>query len=320
MGLFLFISIKFVSLFKQNRYKLNNIKTEFTIKDLENFSGIKAHTIRIWEKRYNLLEPNRTDSNIRYYDINNLLKLLNVSYLNSNGYKISKISELPESKLNATVRELVSKNGADSQASNALKLAMLNFDENLFNVTYNNLIAQSSLRDVFKNIFLPFLNEIGLLWQVNSITPAHEHFITNLIKQKIFINIERLQLSSPTNFDKVFVLYLPMNEIHELGLLYLHFELLLHGYQSIYLGQSVPVSNLNDVQKVYNSICFVSYLTVEPSKITVSEYMENVANTVLNGTEDELWLLGRKTLEASDEANLKGVKIFKSIDLLLDNL
>lgn len=320
MGLFLFISIKFVYLFKQNRYTLNNIKTEFTIKDLENFSGIKAHTIRIWEKRYNLLEPNRTDSNIRYYDINNLLKLLNVSYLNSNGYKISKISELPESKLNATVRELVSKNGADSQASNALKLAMLNFDENLFNVTYNNLIAQSSLRDVFKNIFLPFLNEIGLLWQVNSITPAHEHFITNLIKQKIFINIERLQLSSPTNFDKVFVLYLPMNEIHELGLLYLHFELLLHGYQSIYLGQSVPVSNLNDVQKVYNSICFVSYLTVEPSKITVSEYMENVANTVLNGTEDELWLLGRKTLEASDEANLKGVKTFKSIDLLLNNL
>jgi len=299
---------------------LNNIKTEFTIKDLENFSGIKAHTIRIWEKRYKLLEPNRTDSNIRYYNIYNLQKLLNVSFLNSNGMKISKIAEMPESRLNATVREIISKNGFDTQASNTLKLAMLNFDENLFNVTYNNLIAQSSLRDVFKNIFLPFLNDIGLLWQVNSITPAHEHFITNLIKQKIFINIERLQLSSPTNFDKVFVLYLPMNEIHELGLLYLHFELLLHGYQSIYLGQSVPVSNLNDVQKVYNSICFVSYLTVEPSKITVSEYIENVANTVLKDTEDELWLLGRKTIESNDEVTQKGVKIFESIDLLLNNL
>jgi len=299
---------------------LNNIKTEFTIKDLENFSGIKAHTIRIWEKRYNLLEPNRTESNIRYYDIHNLQKLLNVSFLNTNGLKISKIAELPESKLNATVREIISKNGFDTQASNTLKLAMLNFDENLFNVTYNNLIAQSSLRDVFKNIFLPFLNEIGLLWQVNSITPAHEHFITNLIKQKIFINIERLQLSSPTNFDKVFVLYLPMNEIHELGLLYLHFELLLHGYQSIYLGQSVPVGNLNDVQKVYNSICFVSYLTVEPSKITVSEYIENVANTVLKGTEDELWLLGRKMKESNLEVTQKGVKLFESIDLLLNKL
>ncbi|WP_298368717.1 MerR family transcriptional regulator [uncultured Lutibacter sp.] len=299
---------------------MNNIKTEFTIKDLENFSGIKAHTIRIWEKRYNLLTPNRTESNIRYYDIYNLQKLLNVSFLNNNGLKISKVADLPESKLNATVREIISKKGADSQASNTLKLAMLNFDENLFNVTYNNLIAQSSLRSVYKNVFLPFLNEIGMLWQVNSITPAHEHFITNLIKQKIFINIERLQLSSPTNFDKVFVLYLPMNEIHELGLLYLHFELLLHGYQSIYLGQSVPVSNLNDVQKVYNSICFVSYLTVEPSKISVSNYIENVSNTVLNGTQDELWLMGRKTAEINDKVSLDKIKLFSSIEELLNNL
>lgn len=299
---------------------MNNIKSEFTIKDLENFSGIKAHTIRIWEKRYNILEPNRTDSNIRYYDINNLQKLLNVSLLNSNGLKISKIAELPESKINASVRELVAKKGLDTQASNSLKLAMLNFDENLFNVTYNNLIAQSSLRDVFKNIFLPFFNEIGLLWQVNSITPAHEHFITNLISQKIHINIERLQLSSPTNFDKIFVLYLPMNEIHDLGLLYLHFELLLHGYQSIYLGQSVPVANLNDVQKVYNNICFISYLTVEPSRISVEEYVDTVNNEVLADSDSELWLLGRKLTELEQELDFSKVKTFESIDVLLNKL
>jgi len=299
---------------------LNNIKTEFTIKDLENFSGIKAHTIRIWEKRYNILKPNRTDSNIRYYDINNLQKLLNVSLLNTNGLKISKIAELPDSKLNAAVRELVAKSGVDSQASNSLKLSMLNFDENLFNVTYNKLVAQTSLRDVFKNVFLPFLNEIGLLWQVNSITPAHEHFISNLIKQKIHINVERLQLSSPTNFDKVFVLYLPMNEIHELGLMYLHFELLLHGYQSIYLGQSVPVANLNDVQKVYDNVCFVSYLTVEPSRMSVSEYVETVRNTVLSESDNELWLLGRKLSEIEDKSAFENVKLFDSIDLLLNKL
>lgn len=299
---------------------MNNIKTEFTIKDLENFSGIKAHTIRIWEKRYNILQPNRTESNIRYYDISNLQKLLNVSLLNANGLKISKIAELPESKLNASVRELVTKNGVDSQASNSLKLSMLNFDENLFNITYNNLIAQSSLRDVFKNIFIPFLNEIGLLWQVNSITPAHEHFITNLIKQKISINIERLQLSSPTNFDKVFVLYLPLNEIHELGLLYLHFELLLHGYQSIYLGQSVPVANLNDVQKVYNNICFISYLTVEPSRLSVLEYIDVVNNSVLNNNENEIWLLGKKVSEMNEKLDLPNVKMFDSIENLLKEL
>jgi len=307
-------------LFKQTIVTLNNIKSEFTIKDLENFTGIKAHTIRIWEKRYNILEPNRTESNIRYYDINNLQKLLNVSLLNSNGLKISKIAELPESEINASVRELVAKNGVDSQASNSLKLSMLNFDENLFNVTYNSLVAQSSLRDVFKNVFLPFMNDLGLLWQVNSITPAHEHFITNLISQKIHINIERLQLASPTNFDKIFVLYLPMNEIHDLGLLYLHFELLLHGYQSIYLGQSVPVANLSDVQKVYDNICFISYLTVEPTRMSVVEYIETVNNTVLEDTNSELWLLGIKLAEVKEDLNLANVKVFKSIDLLLNNL
>ncbi len=307
-------------MFKQKIITLNNIKSEFTIKDLENFTGIKAHTIRIWEKRYDLLEPNRTESNIRYYDINNLQKLLNVSLLNANGLKISKIAELPESKINASVRELVSKKGVNSQASNSLKLAMLNFDENLFNITYNNLIAQASLRDIFKNVLLPFMNDLGLLWQVNSITPAHEHFITNLISQKIHINIERLQLASPTNFEKIFVLYLPMNEIHDLGLLYLHYELLLHGYQSIYLGQSVPVANLSDVQKVYDNICFISYLTVEPSRMSVFEYIVTVNDTVLTDTNSELWLLGRKLTEVEEDLNLANVRMFKSIDLLLNKL
>ena len=169
---------------------MNNIKTEFTIKDLENFSGIKAHTIRIWEKRYNLFEPNRTDSNIRYYDINSLQKILNISLLNNNGLKISKIAALSQKGIEQQIKELIFKDGFENQAANSLKLAMLNFDENLFNVTYNNLVAQSSLRDVFKNVFLPFMNDLGILWQVNSITPAHEHFITNLISQKIHIFIK----------------------------------------------------------------------------------------------------------------------------------
>ncbi|SNR37548.1 MerR family transcriptional regulator [Lutibacter flavus] len=296
---------------------MNNIKSEFTIKDLENFSGIKAHTIRIWEKRYNLLEPNRTESNIRYYNLQNLQKLLNVAFLNNNGLKISKIAELSESNIVIKVRELVTKTGINEQASNALKLSMLNFDENMFNETYNNLVVNSSFREIFKNVFIPFINEIGMLWQVNSITPAHEHFISNLIQQKIQINIERLQLSKPINLKKVFVLYLPMNEIHDLGLLYLHFEILLHGYQSVYLGQSVPVSNLNDVQNVFNSVCFISYLTVEPSQISVKEYIEKVKGEVLSSSNNELWLLGRKIQESTEILESSNVRTFNSvIDLI----
>ena len=296
---------------------MNNIKTEFTIKDLESFSGIKAHTIRIWEKRYNLLTPNRTDSNIRYYDISNLQKLLNVSLLNNHGLKISKIADLSESQILANVREVMSKNGIESQSSNMFKLAMLNFDETLFVKTYNGLLAKYSFREIVKKIFIPLLNEIGLLWQVSSITPAHEHFITNLIRQKIYTNIETVQLSEVSNNSKLFVLYLPLNEIHELGLLYLHYELLLHGYKSIYLGQSVPVSNLTDVTKVYDNCCFVSYLTVEPSKISVEAYMDTVADEVLQNSENELWLLGHKVADAASLTLKPNVKLFSNINDLL---
>jgi len=296
---------------------LNNIKTEFTIKDLESFSGIKAHTIRIWEKRYNLLTPNRTDSNIRYYDISNLQKLLNVSLLNNHGIKISKIADLSDSQILASVREVVYKNGVESQSSNMFKLAMLNFDEGLFTKTYNSLLLKLSFREIVKKTFIPFLNEIGLLWQISSITPAHEHFVTNLIKQKIYSNIELTQLSEPSNNNKLFVLYLPLNEIHELGLLYLHYELLLHGYKSIYLGQSVPVSNLTDVLKVYDNCCFVSYLTVEPSKISVEAYIDTVSDEVLKNSTNELWLLGQKAAEASSVKLKPNVKLFSTIDDLL---
>ena len=168
---------------------------------------------------------------------------------------------------------------------------------------------------------MPFMNEIGILWQVNTITPAHEHFITNLIKQKILINIEKLQFIQPNINAKTFVLYLPMNEIHELGLLFLHFELLLHGHHSIYLGQSVPLENLNDLQKIFDPICFVTYLTVEPSKETVVELLQEINTKVLQNTNDELWVLGPK-LAQFDTVSFKNeqIKIFKTPSDLLNIL
>jgi len=305
-------------LFNKKRNKLNNIKTEFTIRDLENFSGIKAHTIRIWEKRYNLFQPQRTDSNIRYYNLNNLQKLLNVSLLYNSGLKISKIADLSEDKIALRVRELVFKEGFESEASNSLKLAMLNFDERLFNQIYNNLLATTSFQNIFIKIFKPFLNEVGVLWQVNSITPAHEHFITNLIKQKIHINIEKIQQLPSTKKSKKFVLYLPMHEIHELGLLYLHFELLMRGYNSIYLGQSVPVDNLQDLKNSDNTTCFITYLTVEPSKDSVITYLNQVYTSILKNSKDSLWVLGYKIAELEQEnIEIPQVHIFKSLlDLL----
>lgn len=300
---------------------MNNIKTEFTIKDLENFSGIKAHTIRIWEKRYNLFEPQRTESNIRYYNIDNLKKLLNVTLLYNSGLKISKIADLSKIKMEIKVKEVVFKEGFGSSALNSFKLAMLNFDEPLFNQTYNSLISHSSFQSIFTKIFLPLLNEVGVLWMVDTITPAHEHFITNLIKQKLYLNIEKLQMFDVVDDSKKYVLYLPLNEIHEIGLLYLHFELLLKGKHSIYLGQSVPVENLKDLQNIYKDICFVTYLTVEPSKLSTEEYLDEVFNVVLKNTTNKLLVTGNKLHQIGENYQIPTqISIFSSPQALLNIL
>ncbi len=304
-----------------NKYseKMNNVKNVFSIKDLENLSGIKAHTIRIWEKRYNVLEPMRTDTNIRFYDLAGLQKLLNIVLLHNHGYKISKISKYPQETIPALVREIISEKSAKHHAINAFKMSMMNFDQALFFNTYNTLLSKKSFREVFYEVFIPLMSEIGLLWQSDTITPAHEHFITYLIKQKVLINTENLQTTDPVNTDKVFVLYLPSNEIHELGLMYLNYEVNFHGYKSIYLGESVPIESLKDLKTYFDKIVYVSYLTVEPNKDEINDYI-NKLNSEIIDENSELWLLGRM-VEFIDTDNLKhNNKIHRSISELVNNL
>lgn len=298
---------------------MNRIKTEFTIKDLENFSGIKAHTIRIWEKRYNLLNPQRTDSNIRYYNISDLLKLLNVSLLNANGYKISKIAELSDAKIKAAIQQFTTIGKNNNQVLNALKLAMLNFDREQFNKTYYSLLEKYSFKHIFLNIFMPFLNDLGLLWQVDSITPAHEHFISSLIQQKLFMHIEQAQKNALADKEKVYVLFLPDNEVHDLGLLYLNYELLTHGCYTVYLGQSVPFANLVDLQKVFPSIIFVGYFIVEPSQIKIQDYLDMLSKEVLQGTTSKLYAIGRKVKEIENK-DIPSVYLFENAAKVLDQL
>ena len=295
---------------------VNNVKKHFSIRDLENLSGIKAHTIRIWEKRYNLLNPERTTTNIRTYSIKSLQKLLNITLLYNNGFKISKISKIPESEIPVIVREIVAKNSHKSHATNAFKLAMINFDQSLFLTTYNSLINELSFREIFNQIFIPLLNELGLLWQTDTISPSHEHFITHLIKQKIFINTEKIQINEPSKKDKVFVLFLPENEIHELGLLYLNYEISLKGYKSIYLGQSMPIENLVDLLKYYQNIHFVSYITVAPNKDSIKKYIAEFSKNLRDTNNSKLWILGYKIQHLQQTALPEYVKTFSSIERL----
>ncbi|MBQ0908639.1 MerR family transcriptional regulator [Flavobacterium sp. F-328] len=296
---------------------MNNVKNVFSIKDLENLSGIKAHTIRIWEKRYDILQPMRTDTNIRLYDLPSLQKLLNITLLHDYGYKISKIATYPQEKIPSLVREIISNKTAKSHAISEFKMAMMNFDQELFFNTYNWLIAEKSFKEIFHQVFIPLMNELGLLWQSDTITPAHEHFISYLIKQKLLINTEKLQILKQTKTDKVFVLSLPMNEIHELGLMYLNYEVLLHGYKTIYLGESMPIENLRDLKKHFDSIVYVSYMTVQPEKGILDEYVQQMSDQLLDDT-TELWLIGRMVEHIDREKLAERINIFNSITELVD--
>ncbi|WP_338407894.1 B12-binding domain-containing protein [uncultured Flavobacterium sp.] len=298
---------------------VNNIKTVFSIKDLENLSGIKAHTIRIWEKRYDILQPIRTDTNIRTYDSASLQKLLNITLLNSYGYKISRISELSTEKIALLVREIISEKSSKNHALNAFKMAMVSFDQALFFNTYNSLLSEKSFRDVFYDVFIPLMNEIGLLWQSGTISPAQEHFISYLIKQKLLINTEKVQILEPTRSDKIFVLYLPENEIHELGLMYLNYEILLNGYKTIYLGESVPIDSLKDMKKYFDNIVYVSYFTVQPTKDSIDDYLKEISTEIIDAN-SQFWLLGKMTQFIDNEKLPKTISVFNSISNLVSVL
>ena len=297
---------------------INNIKSVFSIKDLENLSGIKAHTIRIWEKRYGILEPMRSSTNIRNYDTHNLQKLLNIVLLHNYGYKISRIAEYSTEKIELLVREIISEKSSKSHAINAFKLAMMNFDQVLFFKTYSNLLSEKSFREIFYEVLIPLMNEIGLLWQSGTITPAQEHFVSSLIKQKLLVNTEKIQVLEPTRTDKIFVLFLPENEIHELGLMYLNYEILLHGYKTIYLGESVPMESLKDIKKYFDSIVYVSYLTVQPTKDVINDYLQRIAIEIM-GADSQVWFLGRMTEFIDLKKIPDNIKTFHSIqDLVVE--
>ena len=296
------------------------VKKTFSIKDLENLSGIKAHTIRIWEKRYNLLSPERTKTNIRMYSLLSLQKLLNITLLYENGLKISKIAQLTNEEIPLKVREIIDEKSIKNNMMNALKLSMINFDQNLFHNTYNQLLVDLSFREIFKDYFVPLLQELGYLWQTNTISTTHEHFITNFVKQKVYTNTEKVQRLEPVDPNKIFVLFLPENEVHELGILYLNYELNLRGYKSIYLGQSVPIENLEPLLANDNFIEFVTYATVEPSKEKIDKYIQRFKKKILNKKTSRLSILGFQTQYIDLVNKPEQVGVYRGYKELIEDL
>ena len=298
---------------------MDRVKTNFSIKNLEHLSGIKAHTIRIWEKRYNLFEPERTETNIRFYNLDSLQKLLNISMLYQNGFKISKIAKMETNEIKEKVHTITIQKSPYDWSLGLFKLSMINFDQRLFTNTFDELIEKMSFGEIYQSIFTPLMIELGVLWQTNSISPSHEHFITSLIKQKIHSLCEKLQENQPQNSDQTFVLYLPDNEIHELGLLYLNYEILDRGHKTIFLGQSVPTTSLSNFQDKSDKMIFVSCFTIEPNYDRVDEYLEDFENEVLSAIGAELWVTGYQAKHIAKPKNPR-IRIFESSAELIKEL
>ena len=243
---------------------------EYKIKDLENLTGIKSHTIRIWEKRYRILSPDRTDTKIRTYSDSELTHLLTVSMLNRNGIKISKIAKLSQEDLNKLLWD-IKVNKEPEYSMDKLLLSLVSLDEQLFKETLANLLETEGLEKTFTDHLIPFLDRIGIMWLIGSVNPAQEHFMSNLIRQKIISEIDKQEI--PVSTEKSVLMYLPEHEWHEMSLLFYHFLLRSKGVPTFYLGQSLPYESLVEcIEKLKPNYILSSWLTAVDGKLVVGYF------------------------------------------------
>lgn len=266
---------------------------KYSIKELEKLSGIKAHTIRIWEKRHNIIEPQRTATNIRYYSDIDLKRIINVSLLNTHGIKISKIAEMSVDDVNRKVQEISEQQTDALIPIDQLLISMVDLDEEQFELIISKHAKKYGLEKTITEVVYPFLDKIGVLWQTGEITPAHEHFISNLIRQRLIISISELPL--PKTSSKRAILFLPEGELHELGLLFLHYICRKKGYRTYYLGQSVPHEDLKKVYTMHKPHLLITSLTAVPSPNNLEAFLKRLSEDFSDSTILTTGLLVRNT-------------------------
>lgn len=251
---------------------------KYSIKDVETLSGIQAHTLRIWEQRHNLFQPERTDTNIRYYSDAQLKYIMNVGFLNQSGYKISKLAQMSIEQINAEIHQKLISQESNDVNIHSLHSTMIDFDESMFNQTISNCIEKEGFSQTMNKVVLPFLEKVGVLWRIGSINPAQEHFITNLIRQKIVVAIDKLSL--PTSEKKRrCILYLPEGEFHELPLLLANYKLKKNNHEVIYMGASLPLLDLKRAIDFTKPEYLLTIITMPMPDQTVDEYLNMISSS-----------------------------------------
>lgn len=250
----------------------------FTIKDLENLSGIKAHTIRIWEQRYSFLRPQRTSTNIRYYSNEELKIVLNIALLNKYGYKISHIDKMSSQEVREKIVSLSHAEAQQERLVNDLLQYMIDLDLEKFEDVLDNYIMAKGIDKTISFLIFPFLDKIGILWQASHIHPAQEHVVTNIIRQKLIVGIE--SVVSHITVDKKVILFLPEGEYHELGLLYTYYLLKSRGVQVIYLGANVPFHDLEFIITCKQPDYLYTHLTCITGNFNFEKFLAKIRQHV----------------------------------------
>ena len=284
---------------------------QYSIKELEKLSGIKAHTIRIWEKRYGLISPSRTNTNIRLYSDHDLKKIINVAAVNNAGVKISHIAKYSESELGQMVSQY-SEAVLAIAPIDQLIVAMVELDEPAFEKVLSHLQLKTSFEDLVVNVIYPFLDKIGILWQTGNITPAQEHFISNLIRQKIIVAIDKLPF--PGKEATKAVLYLNENEYHEIGLLFYHYLSKHQGLRSIYLGQSVPYHDLKNVVDTHHPKFIITSVVVSLETKKLRSYLHRISTDF----KEQTILISGRAIQPMDLKEFPNLKYFSSASSLKD--
>lgn len=247
---------------------------KFTIKDLENLSGIKAHTIRIWEQRYSFLKPQRTATNIRYYSNLELKTLLNISLLNKYGYKISHISRMSNEELREKTLTLTGTEAQQERLINELIQHMVDVELQLFEKVIDQYLQVKGIEKTISYVIFPFMERIGILWLTDHINPAQEHLISNIIRQKLIVGIDGA--TTPLSLKTSMLLFLPENEHHEIGLLFLHYMLKIRGVKVIYLGANVPVKDLEYLVELKKPDYIYTHLTTVIKEFNFDKFINNL--------------------------------------------
>ena len=247
---------------------------QFTIKDIENLSGIKAHTLRIWEQRYGVFIPKRKQSNHRIYSNEDLKELLRISFLYHNNYKISKIAKLSKKQIRDEVEAVCIRENNYPVFISQLIEASIDFDKEKFEKIVNSLVIRIGLEKSIKGVFCPFLHRIGLLWMTNHVIPAQEHFASHIIRKKIISAIDGLD--KPTNPDHHVALFSPQGEHHEIPLLIVNYYLRKQNIRTTYFGTDVPVDSIKSYAMRQPVTHLYLHLTTNLAELNLQQYVKKL--------------------------------------------